>query len=94
MIPLHNNIVTKLEFILNIDFHVQLFFFVQWPSIVDFCDRTLPRANLSVPKFLTFSWQVQKRAQKKPLTLALSKDLINLIDETHIWEVIIQSFLS
>ncbi len=30
-----------------------------WPSIVDFCDMTLPQVNLGVPKFPTLSWQIK-----------------------------------
>jgi hypothetical protein len=64
--PSHNNIVTKLKFTLNIEFPMQLFYFVPWPSIIDFHNRTLPQANLSIPKFLTLSWQVQGRPKKNP----------------------------
>jgi hypothetical protein len=29
-----------------------------WPSNANFCGKTLPQANLGVPKFPTLSWQV------------------------------------
>jgi hypothetical protein len=74
-LPSHNNIVTKLGFILNIKFPMQLFSFVPWPSIADFYDKTLPQINLGVPKFPTLSWLVQEGPKKNHLTLALSKDL-------------------
>jgi hypothetical protein len=61
-----------------------------WPSIADFYGRTLPQANLGVPKFPTLSWQVQG-VVSKPFTFASSKDLI---DEALIWEVIIPTFPS
>jgi len=51
------------------------FYLDPWPSIANFNGRTLPQANLGVPKFPTFFWQVQGGLIKKPLTFVLSKDL-------------------
>jgi len=39
-------------------FQCNYFHLDPWPSIDNFCDRTLPQINLSVFKFLTLSWQV------------------------------------
>ncbi len=72
--PLEERSMSSLTLIIFSHTITIAFFLDPWPLLVNFCDRTLPQANLGVPKFPTPSWQVQ-RVSWKPFTFALSKDL-------------------
>jgi len=43
---------------LDIIYSMQFFHLDPWRSNADFCGKTLPQANLGVPKFPSLSWQV------------------------------------